>query len=241
MSSQPRSEERIVPMPERVRTVCRVLIVDRDSMISDLLARALIHDSRFDAIATPPSDLMRLLATKNFDVVVVGADLNSDSGPTFELANAVCRTHPHLHVVVHLNQFTPELVVNAFRMGARGVFSRERPIAEFLDCIEHVGKGFIWAGRQEANALLDAVKSIPAPNLLAPMKSLPLSARELQTVLCAATGKTNKSIATELGLSEHTVKNYMFRAFEKLGVSSRVELLLYLTARGYASNDREQS
>jgi len=34
-------------------------------------------------------------------------------------------------------------------------------------------------------------------------------------------------------LSEHTVKNYLFRAFEKLGVSSRVELLFYLTIRGH--------
>jgi DNA-binding NarL/FixJ family response regulator len=208
-------------------------------MISDLLARALIHDSRFEAVATPQSDLLRLLATRDVDVVVIGADFSSDSGPTLELASEVCRVHPNLYVVIHLSQFTPELVVSAFRLGARGVFSRERPTAEFLDCIEHVGKGFMWAGRQEATALLEAIKSIPAPTLLTSGKSLPLSARELQTVLCAATGKTNKSIATELGLSEHTVKNYMFRAFEKLGVSSRVELLLYLTSRGYTSNDRE--
>jgi predicted transcriptional regulator len=48
----------------------------------------------------------------------------------------------------------------------------------------------------------------------------------------AARGKTNKVIASELGLSEHTVKNYLFRAFDKLGVSNRVELLFYLTSRG---------
>jgi two-component system nitrate/nitrite response regulator NarL len=53
-------------------------------------------------------------------------------------------------------------------------------------------------------------------------------------VQCAATGQTNKAIASELGLSEHTVKNYLFRAFEKLGVSSRVELLFYLTSRGHS-------
>jgi len=41
-------------------------------------------------------------------------------------------------------------------------------------------------------------------------------------------------IASEMGLSEHTVKNYLFRAFDKLGVSSRVELLFYLTTRGHS-------
>ena len=45
----------------------------------------------------------------------------------------------------------------------------------------------------------------------------------------AAAGKTNKQIAGELGLSEHTVKNYLFRVFEKLGISTRVELLLRLS------------
>jgi DNA-binding NarL/FixJ family response regulator len=45
---------------------------------------------------------------------------------------------------------------------------------------------------------------------------------------------TNKIIAAELGLSEHTVKNYLFRSFEKIGVSNRVELLFYLTLRGHS-------
>ena len=64
-------------------------------------------------------------------------------------------------------------------------------------------------------------------------ESSPLTLRELEVVKCAARGKTNKVIASELSLSEHTVKNYLFRAFEKLGVSNRVELLFYLTSRGH--------
>jgi DNA-binding NarL/FixJ family response regulator len=105
-------------------------------------------------------------------------------------------------------------------------------MSEFLSCVEHVTKGFIWAGKQETNALLEAFRSIPAPKVLTPRNSPALTVRELQVVKCAARGKTNKSIAVELGLSEHTVKNYLFRAFEKLGVSSRVELLFYLTVGG---------
>jgi DNA-binding NarL/FixJ family response regulator len=56
-----------------------------------------------------------------------------------------------------------------------------------------------------------------------------LTAREWQVVKSAALGMQNKEIARQLGLSEHTVKNYLFRVFEKLGVSNRVELLYYLT------------
>jgi DNA-binding NarL/FixJ family response regulator len=123
-------------------------------------------------------------------------------------------------------------VINAFRSGARGVFSREQPMADFLDCVEHVSRGLIWAGRQETDVLLEAFRSIPALNITNEDDSPPLTVRELQVVQCTAKGKTNKAIASELGLSEHTVKNYLFRAFEKLGVSSRVELLFYLTQRG---------
>jgi DNA-binding NarL/FixJ family response regulator len=87
--------------------------------------------------------------------------------------------------------------------------------------------------------LLEALKSLPAPVELTEIDSSTLTKRELQVVQCAATGQTNKAIASELGLSEHTVKNYLFRAFEKLGVSSRVELLFYLTVRGHSFSPRK--
>jgi len=227
-------EERVVKITQHPQPALRVFIVDRDSMSSDLLASALCRDRRCQAAAIQPADLLGTLATSEADLIVVGVDLNSKSGSGFDLANAVSRAHPNIYIVMLMNQTSHELVINAFRSGARGVFSRQLPMTEFLDCIEHVGKGFIWAGRQETNALLEAFKSIPAPNMLLASDSPGLTVRELQVVQCAAKGKTNRTIASELRLSEHTVKNYLFRAFEKLGVSSRVELLFYLNIRGHS-------
>ena len=63
---------------------------------------------------------------------------------------------------------------------------------------------------------------------MGPEKSALLSHRELQVAECAAQGQSNKQIADRLGLSEHTIKNYLFRIFEKLGVSNRFELLFLL-------------
>ena len=54
-----------------------------------------------------------------------------------------------------------------------------------------------------------------------------LSKREQDVVRCVAEGLTNREIAHRLNLTEHTVKNYLFRIFDKLGVSSRVEVVLY--------------
>ena len=211
----------------------RVLIVDRDSMSSDLLASALASNSSCEAIAIQGGLLLHALSTRRVDLVVIGADLDSNAGSGFELAHAVCSAHPSAGIVMLLNQVAQESVINAFRCGARGVFSRQQPMAEFLDCVEHVRKGFIWAGKNETSSLLEAFKSIPAPNLVSANDLPTLTARELQVVQYAAKGKTNRIIASNLGLSEHTVKNYLFRAFEKLGVSSRVELLFYLALRGH--------
>jgi DNA-binding NarL/FixJ family response regulator len=233
MSSQLRAEERIVQINQPARQTPKVLIADRDSMSSDLLASALGQDNRCEATAIQPSELVQALAKREFDVVIIAADLDSDTGNAFDLASSVCRAHKKIAVVILVNQSSHELVINAFRSGARGVFSRQRPMAEFLNCVEHVRRGYIWAGRQETTTLLEAFRSIPAPEMLMPKNGVSLTVRELQVVKCAARGKTNKSIAVELGLSEHTVKNYLFRAFEKLGVSSRVELLFYLTVGGH--------
>ena len=54
-----------------------------------------------------------------------------------------------------------------------------------------------------------------------------MSAREVDVVRCVAEGLSNREIAQRLTLREHTVKNYLFRIFDKLGVSSRVEVVLY--------------
>src|ERR1700691_4867321 len=187
-SSNVGTNDRVVKITQHPRPALRVLIVDRDSMSSDLLASVLGRDRRCHAAAVAPSDLLSTLANSDVDLVVAGVDLNSKSGSGFDLANAVCRSYPNIYVVMLMNQMTNELVINAFGSGARGVFSRQLPMTEFLDCVEHVGRGFIWAGKQEANALLDAFKSIPAPTLLQASDSPALTVRELQVVECAAKG-----------------------------------------------------
>ena len=214
----------------------RVFIVDRDSMTSDLLANALARDSGLESAVIQAGDVLSALSASDVALVVIGAEIDLKPGNGFDLALSVARAHPGVSIVMLLNNADHNSVITAFRSGATGVFSRQLPMSDFLDCIERVGRGFIWAGPAETAHLLSAMKSIPSPNLMTDGNSAGLTARELQVVQFAATGKTNKMIAGELGLSEHTVKNYLFRAFEKLGVSSRIELLFYLTMRGHIFN-----
>ena len=226
--------ERVSQNGQHVELAFRFIIVGRDSMSSGLLAEALVRDLGCEAVAIRSSGLLQTLATRHADLVAISADLNGQLGLGFDLAKAVTCAHPKIPVVVLLDQPSQKAVIKAFRCGARGVFCRQQPISEFLDCVEHVRKGFLWAAGEEASFLLTALKSMPAPIELTEGNASILTTREAQVVRQAATGKTNKAIASELGLSEHTVKNYLFHAFEKLGVSSRVELLFFLTKGGHS-------
>jgi DNA-binding CsgD family transcriptional regulator len=58
-----------------------------------------------------------------------------------------------------------------------------------------------------------------------------LTRREEEVVRLVAEGMRNEEISQQLAITEHTVRNYLCRIFEKLGLSSRVELVLYALSR----------
>jgi DNA-binding CsgD family transcriptional regulator len=95
-------------------------------------------------------------------------------------------------------------------------------------CIERVSRGEIWANCVETGYLLEAVRDAPSCDGIDNDKIKMLSKREVQVAERAAQGYSNKQIAEQFRLSEHTVKNYLSRVFEKLGVSTRFDLLFFL-------------
>ena len=224
--------EKLSPYGQRDRLSVKTLIVDRDAMGGGLLADALTRNLECDAVACHASKVLEAIATGKVDIVIISADLNSKPRGGFELVSAISTANPALPIVMLLDHPSRESVINAFRAGARGVFNRQEPMSQFLECVKHVKKGSIWADADQTNHLLEGLKSIPDTSAFTEGNLATLTMRELQVVRFAALGKTNRMIANELGLSEHTVKNYLFRAFEKLGVSSRVELLFLLTIKG---------
>jgi DNA-binding NarL/FixJ family response regulator len=215
------------------KTSCKAMVVGRDALTGGLLADALNHNFGFDAAVISPSDLLRALGRGEVALVTISADINSVAGTGFDLAYSVFRDHPKIPIIILVDELSYDSVIQAFRCGARGVFEQRESMIEFTHCVEHVRQGYIWVGKAGTNFLMEALRRIPAPSGKTGDDLSALTTRELQVVQYAARGKTNKAIASELYLSEHTVKNYMFRAFEKLNVSNRVELLFYLATRGH--------
>jgi DNA-binding NarL/FixJ family response regulator len=126
-----------------------------------------------------------------------------------------------------------ELATQAFRLGARGLFClADSSFQSFCECIERVHHGEVFATTQQLNYLLDSVCQVPSLRVVSAIGETLLTSREEPVVVLVADGLSNRDVATELGLSEHTIKKYLFRIFDKLGISSRVELVLYAFHHG---------
>jgi len=225
------------PKPDRLR----VLAVDSISMSTQLLAEALARDAQFQMIEGPSNAAAILDLTKREKphVAVISAKLGEDNAGGFDVLRELRTQSPSPRAIMLLDSSERAAVVAAFRAGAQGVFCRTEPFPLLAKCIQCVGVGQVWASGSELQFVLDALTQ-PALAHFRGQESL-LSAREIDVVRCLTEGLTNREIAQRLKLTEHTVKNYLFRIFDKLGVSSRVEVVLYALSGHIAHPARASS
>jgi two-component system, NarL family, nitrate/nitrite response regulator NarL len=211
-------------------------------MNSQLLADALARDSSFKVTEAEPREAAILAAAGNEspDVVLLSSILEDSPTQGSQVARCLRTAYPQIRIVMLLDASEPDAVVEAFRAGARGVFCRTEPLNNLAKCISSAYAGQVWANSRELGYLLEVLgEAMPIRWGETSDLSL-LSKREQDVVRCVAEGLSNREIARQLKLTEHTVKNYLFRIFNKLGVSSRVELVLYAfrLAQSSASSDR---
>ena len=222
-----------IALPE-VSNVIRVLAADATRMNSQLLAAALERDKRFQVL-DPVSDargIIAAVAKEKPAVVVISAELDEEKGKGFEVARELRAMHADARLVMLLDASERNQVVEAFRAGARGVFCRSESLLSLARCIQCVSDGQIWANSRELRYLLEALGEALPLRVVDTRGAALLSRREVEVVRCVAEGLSNREIAQRLGLTEHTVKNYLFRIFDKLGVSKRVEVVLYAYSLG---------
>jgi DNA-binding NarL/FixJ family response regulator len=220
-------------LPEVFEAI-RVLAADNTRMASQLLASALERDERFHVLE-PVSDAASIVATvleEKPAVILVSAEMDGDPRRGFHLVREIIAVQPGTRVVVLLDSSERSLVVEAFRAGARGVFCRSESLKSLAKCIHCVSQGQIWANSSQLRYLLEALGEALPLRAMDSRGAALLSRREQEVVRCVAEGLSNREIAQRLSLTEHTVKNYLFRIFDKLGVSKRVEVVLFAYSRG---------
>jgi DNA-binding NarL/FixJ family response regulator len=207
----------------------RVVVAEGTRMGSQLISDALKEDSRFAVvgICATSRELQECVTSCTPDVVVVNVTLDEQSTKGFEITRQLRTSNPETKVILLLDSPKRDLVIRAFGSGAKGVFCRAQSIDMLRKCICIVQAGQVWASSEELHFVLDTFADNTPSRLVDSRGTVLLSKREQDVVRCVTEGLTNKEIAQRLKLSEHTVKNYIFRIFDKLGVSTRVEMVLY--------------
>ena len=219
----------------------RVLVADSVSMSCHLLADALERSTLCTALAAAtPKKVLQLLEKDHFHLVLLGSAFSTDPMESIRFVSQIRNTHPTVGVVVLLDTLDRNLVVEAFRSGARGVFSRSESFEALCKCIRCVYEGQVWANSIGLHFVLEALVE-HGPIVTRMPGARPLSKREEQITVLVAEGYSNREISERLALSEHTIKNYLFRVFEKLGVTTRVGLTLYALKQGKASHSKLES
>jgi DNA-binding NarL/FixJ family response regulator len=168
-----------------------------------------------------------LLKDREPDIAVISSQLGDGPLEGYRLLRELRSLQSRTRCVMLLTSREPDLIVDAFRCGARGVVFRDEPLEVLGKCIHAVNGGQIWANSQLLGYVLEALAHAAHFDLRDARGMGLLSKREMDIVRLVAEGLTNRAVSQELGLSEHTVRNYLFRIFDKLGVSTRVELVLY--------------
>ena len=211
-----------------------ILIAD-DSRMGCYLLKGALTRSRFGlevvACATTRSEIVQCLKARPVDVALVNEDLLDGPLTGFQVVSELRVSFPKTRVVLLLKVAADEIIVDAFRSGAKGIFCRTEPLPALCKCIRSVHQGQIWANSKQLHLLLEALireKPLRATNFRGQHL---LTKREDEVFNLVTQGLPNKVIAQKLRISEHTVSNYLFKMYDKLGISSRVELVLYALSR----------
>jgi DNA-binding NarL/FixJ family response regulator len=233
MTSITQRSKELSKSPRRAGIV-KVFIADGSQLSCQLIAAAVRrgrYRTRVVGYATDAGGIREGLEENDADVAVIGARLENEDRAGFQVTREILASRAKPSVIMILDSNKPEMVVEAFRAGASGIFSRNQSSELLCKCIHAVHKGQVWASSKELHFVIDAL----GPAL--PIKTISLRAHGLLTkreegvVHLVAEGMTNRDISQELKLSEHTVRNYLFRIFNKVGTSNRLELALYAIDR----------
>ena len=206
-----------------------IVVSDASYMSSELLARALgrLKTLNIMKCTVDFGGTLDAILENVPNVAIVSTHLADGLYRGLEVVRQARQLSAKTRCVVLMDDSDNEVVTDAFRAGARGVFRRSTPARLLERCISVVHAGQIWASSADLQKVLVALeKAMPFKCVNAHGDAL-LTKREQEVVPLVAQGLTNKEISVRLRVSEHTVKNHLFRIYEKLGISSRVELILY--------------
>jgi len=190
----------------------RIILYSPEPVLAKGLASLLASTTAFKliAICEQTDNLEPLIAIKKPDILL----LDLTYGVSFQLIQDLRRNTPDCRVMLWVSRISTELAYQAIGLGVRGILQRSLPLNTILEALAKVHKGELWFDKALTESILEARK-------------VALTRREGQLVTMLSQGLKNKEVAMMLCVSENTVKVYLSRLFQKVGVKDRFELALY--------------
>jgi DNA-binding NarL/FixJ family response regulator len=224
-----------------------ILVADVTRMACQLMASAFRQSPypiEVTALAVDSLEVRKAVKEIQPDVAVISAGLKDGTNMGLKTARELWVSGSKTKVIILIDAGMPAMVIEAFRAGAHGIICRDDPFETLCKCIYVVNQGQVWINSNQLLGLIDyLVRSAPLSMANVGGSNL-LTKREEGVVHLVAEGLTNREISHQLNLSEHTVRNYLFRIFNKLGTSTRVELALYANnlrlLRGISEDETEE-
>jgi len=211
-----------MPAPPRIT----IVIADDHPIFREGLQRLLEVEPDLEVVATAADghQAVRLVQSATPDVLLL--DLAMPRYPGLEVLRELRRLDATARSIVLTAAIDEAQSVEALRLGARGIVLKDTATSLLVKCIRLVMAGQFWVGREAVSTLVGALRHTPATRDEA-APPFGLTPRQLEIVRAVASGATNRQIAAQFGISEDTVKQHVTSAFDKCGVSSRVELALF--------------
>ena len=190
----------------------RILLYSSEPILAHGLSSVLTgnHNLRLVGVSSSTDSLGITLETEKPDILLL--DLTSDV--SFQLLREMKKRSDTCKILLWVNSISTELAFQAMALGVRGIVRKTLPAETLIECLRKVNQGELWFEKSLTDSMLSARK-------------VSLTRREGQLVTLLSQGLKNKEIATVLCVSENTIKVYLSRLFQKVGVKDRFELALY--------------
>src|SRR5579859_5248414 len=204
-----------------------VLIADDDPIVRDVVRARLSSSEEFEVVGEATDGRAAVEQAEKLHPDVLLLDLMMPGFPGIEALQELSRKLSHAHTIVFSSSVGPQQIVEALQLGARGILSKGR-ISELEQAIGVVLKGSYWVeGREVPDVsilLADLSESLSKGTST---RSYGLTQREVEVIGLVTEGCSNREVASRLGITEDTVKRHLTNIFDKVGMSTRLELALF--------------
>ncbi len=203
-----------------------ILIADDHPIFRDGLRRLLEAEPGFRVIGEAADGSETVLKARQLKPDILLLDLAMPRMPGLEVLREMSRGASPVRIIILTAAIEKRQIVEALHLGARGVVLKESATQLLMKSIHAVMNGQYWVGHEAISDLVEYLRERISTGEPQPRK-FGVTKRELQIISTVVSGCSNKEIAEKFSLSEDTVKHHLTSIFNKLGVSSRLELALF--------------